>query len=422
MKTSKPSRARRRSERTGQAPVLEDAAREADRANPARCRGVGTELAGQLRDRSRGTPRRAARRRLRPPGRRAARRASGAGRRRAAPRPAGARTGSGAAGRSPAAISRSIAACASYSATSRRPRRLAAASKSRPADEATGALRPRATWVRTTPTSRGSRRARKLSARSPSRPRASAIPAPSAAPSASAPEQVAERHAVRPPHRERAAGQRRAPEAGHAPIADEVRDEELAAPERPVVAHPQPVVGDAEERRRDPVLGGARRDVRVMVLDGDPTIRGEPGNGVLRGEVLRVEIVRDDLRLQGQEPGEVGQAVGECAVRGEVLEVAVVGRDVRPPAAREREGVLQLRPDREDRARRRDRAAGSPRGRGRARAGPAIRARPPPASRSRRSGPGSRGRASGTHPRGPRAGRPRRRRRWPAARRPGFPT
>ena len=96
--------------------------------------------------------------------------------------------------------------------------------------------------------------------------------------------------------------------------AAQVREEDLAAPERAVVAHAQAVVGHAEERARDPVLRGARRHVRVVVLDGDPLPGREPLQGVLGGQVLRVEVVDDDLGLQGEEPRQVGEAVRERAV------------------------------------------------------------------------------------------------------------
>ena len=89
--------------------------------------------------------------------------------------------------------------------------------------------------------------------------------------------------------------------------------------------------------------------MRVVVLDGDPLCDGEPLYRVLRGEVFRVEVVHDDLGLQGQQPREVGQAVRERPVRGQVLEVTVVGRDVRPAAAGQRERVLELCPHREER-------------------------------------------------------------------------
>ena len=52
----------------------------------------------------------------------------------------------------------------------------------------------------------------------------------------------------------------------------------------------------------------------------------------------------------------MGEPVRERAVRGQVLEVAVVRGDVRPGAAGERERVLELRPDGEQR---RGRATGS---------------------------------------------------------------
>ena len=168
-------------------------------------------------------------------------------------------------------------------------------------------------------------------------------------------EEVAERHPPRPADRERAARHRRPPEAGHAPVAEQVGDEDLAAPERPVVAHPEPVVGDADVRLGEAVLGGARGDVGVVVLDRDPALGRVSPDGVLRREVLGMEVVHHDLRLDGEESREVGEAVREGPVGRQVLQVAVVRRDVGPPAAGERERVLELRADGEQRTRRRDR-------------------------------------------------------------------
>ena len=103
------------------------------------------------------------------------------------------------------------------------------------------------------------------------------------------------------------------------------------------------------------MLGGAGRHVRVVVLDGDALAGREPLQGVLGGQVLGVEVVDDDFRLQGEEPREVGEPVREGAVGREVLEVAVVGRHVGAPAAREGERVLELGAHGEQRHRRRDR-------------------------------------------------------------------
>ena len=168
-------------------------------------------------------------------------------------------------------------------------------------------------------------------------------------------QQVAERHPPRPLHREGAARHRRATEAREPAVADEVRGQDLAAPQRPVVAHPQAVVGDADERLRDAVLGRARGDVCVVMLDRDPPPGRESGHRVLGGQVLGVEVVSDDLGLQGQQPLQVRQPVGEGPVRGQVLQVAVVRRDVGPAPAGQGEGVLQLGPHRQERPLRRDR-------------------------------------------------------------------
>ena len=62
-----------------------------------------------------------------------------------------------------------------------------------------------------------------------------------------------------------------------------------------------------------------------------------------------MEVVGDDLGLEGEQPPKVRQAVGERQVRRQVLEVAVVGRDVGPPPAGQGERVLQLGADRQDR-------------------------------------------------------------------------
>ena len=109
--------------------------------------------------------------------------------------------------------------------------------------------------------------------------------------------------------------------------------------------------------------------MRVVVLDGDAPLGREARDGVLRGEVLRVEVVGDDLGLEREQPREVREAVRERAVRRQVLEVAVVRRHVGAAAARERERVLELGADGEERPPARRRAAAAAPGRSRGRAG-----------------------------------------------------
>ena len=271
MNTSKPSPASVAQQVRRQAPVLEHAARQTHDTHPGAIPRVGEDLPGHLRDR--GLER--GRQRARAPGRRhappAAPPASAAGRRPAGRRRGRAGTGAACRARSPAASSRSIAACASNSATSRIPSSAAAASNSRPADDATGALSERATCVRTSATSRGSRRPRNAAGGSVR----TGVDGRAAVDRLRA-QEVAQRHAVRLLDGERPAGHRRPPEPREPPVRAQVREEDLAAPERAVVAHAQAVVGDAQERTRDAVLRGARRHVGVVVLDGDALRR--PGS------------------------------------------------------------------------------------------------------------------------------------------------
>jgi hypothetical protein len=142
-------------------------------------------------------------------------------------------------------------------------------------------------------------------------------------------EQVAESHPVWTLHGQSPTRQRRLREAGQAPVPAQVGEQDLTTPQRAVIAHPQPVVGHTQERAADPVLGRARCHVRVMVLDGDPAVRGEPLERVLGREVLAMQVVGHELGLQREQPRQVRETVRERPVGGQVLEIAVVRRDVR---------------------------------------------------------------------------------------------
>ena len=89
----------------------------------------------------------------------------------------------------------------------------------------------------------------------------------------------------------------------------------------------------------------------MVMLDRDPAGRREPLDRVLGREVLRVEVVDDDLGLERQQPRKVGEPVGERPVGREVLEVTVVRRDVGTCAPGQRERVLELGAHREQRRR-----------------------------------------------------------------------
>ena len=83
--------------------------------------------------------------------------------------------------------------------------------------------------------------------------------------------------------------------------------------------------------------------MRVVVLDGDalhPVARQRVGGR----QVVRVQVVRDDLRRHREQPLEVRDAVLERAERLGVLEVADVVRDPGAAAAGQAERALELGP------------------------------------------------------------------------------
>jgi hypothetical protein len=102
------------------------------------------------------------------------------------------------------------------------------------------------------------------------------------------------------------------------------------------------------------VLGQARAEVRMVVLDRD-VLDALPGQRVGGREVVRVEIVHDNLGRDREQVLEVRHALGEGAERLDVLEVADVVRDPRAPPAGDAERALELRPAREHVASRRHR-------------------------------------------------------------------
>ena len=180
--------------------------------------------------------------------------------------------------------------------------------------------------------------------------------------------------------------------------AGEVGDQELASPQRAVEPVAETVEGHADRRPLHAVVGQAGGDVRVVVLDGDP-LDAVQLERVLGRQVLRMEVVRDDLGGDVEQPAEVRDALGEGAQGLEILQVADVLREKGVAPAHQAEGVLQLAAARQDGPRRRPRqeqrlrrvAAGAPDQRFRGRA-----SRVPP---SRPCGRGSAGRGSGRSPR-----------------------
>jgi hypothetical protein len=82
--------------------------------------------------------------------------------------------------------------------------------------------------------------------------------------------------------------------------------------------------------------------VRVVVLDPGQ-VHAVEVQRVFGGQVLRVQVVRDHLRLGVEQPPEMGDPLGEGPQGLEVLQVADVVRDERPVLHRQAERVLQLR-------------------------------------------------------------------------------
>ena len=91
------------------------------------------------------------------------------------------------------------------------------------------------------------------------------------------------------------------------------------------------------------MLGQAGREVRVVVLHADQAYAVQL-HRMLGGQVLRVKVVRHHLGLHGEQPLEVGDALGERAQGLPVLQIADVVPDPRAPALRDPEGVLLFRP------------------------------------------------------------------------------
>ena len=92
------------------------------------------------------------------------------------------------------------------------------------------------------------------------------------------------------------------PQVAGALEAREAAEQELAAPDRAVGAVAGAVV-DRAERLGRAVLGEHRREVRVVVLDAD--VVAVALERVLGRQVLRVQVVGDDLGLDREQPLEV---------------------------------------------------------------------------------------------------------------------
>ena len=201
--------------------------------------------------------------------------------------------------------------------------------------------------------------------------------------------QVGRGHPPGLPDRGRAAGHRDGGEVAAALVSGEVGHEELAAPDGAVGAVAGAVEGHPDDRAvlgRVAVVGQAGGDVGVVVLHADQ-VQALVGVGefqrVLGGQVLRVQVVRDHLRLDAEQPAEVRDALGERAQRLGVLQVPDVVRDEGVPPLGQAERVLELGAAGQHGAREaaRSRRAARGRSRGSGGAAPAGRGRCGPPSR-----------------------------------------
>ena len=170
-------------------------------------------------------------------------------------------------------------------------------------------------------------------------------------------------------------GSGRVPELRDPLVARQVGHQDLGAPHAAVVAVAGAVERDAEHPLRHAVLGHHRRDVRVVVLHHDRTPAPPPRRRRVR-EIGGVHVAHDDLgRDAGRARFWCAQRRPEVLERLEVVEVADVLADVGGRAVDERERVLEMRPDREQRHRARDweRTAAAARSRAHAGGTPARR-------------------------------------------------
>ena len=157
-------------------------------------------------------------------------------------------------------------------------------------------------------------------------------------------------HPPRLAHRGRAARHRHRAQRAGALVAAQVADEQLAAPDRAVVAESGAVEDRPDGRARDPLLGEARGQVGMVMLDADQC-HVVALERVLGRQVARMKIVGDESRHDREGPLEVLDALAVGGERRDVLEVADVMRDPGVRSARDAERGLLLGTARQQRAR-----------------------------------------------------------------------
>ena len=137
---------------------------------------------------------------------------------------------------------------------------------------------------------------------------------------------------------------------------DIVGEQNLAAPQRPVLAEPKSIEDDRQHRwriERNAVLGEATRDVGMMMGDADEQTAILAGTCLapLRREIIRVSIDGDERRRKAVQFAIVRQHPAIVGVSGRVLEVADVLRDDRAALANKADGRFEFRAHRHHRRR-----------------------------------------------------------------------
>src|SRR5689334_17816220 len=115
----------------------------------------------------------------------------------------------------------------------------------------------------------------------------------------------------------------------------EVSHKKLAAPEFSIETKPKPVKSNADHFPLDLVVGHAARDVRVMMLHSDLRRDVRERERKLRREILRMQIVSNDFRIDVKQLLVMFDAFGERTQRLEILEIADVMTHKRAVPARE---------------------------------------------------------------------------------------
>jgi len=130
-----------------------------------------------------------------------------------------------------------------------------------------------------------------------------------------------------------------------------VCDQQLAAPEGAVIAKAGAIEGNPQHRARDVVLGHHPQQVGVMVLHLEMgcTLILAIVLGPLMAEVARVAIRYQQLRLEIVEIAKGRQGLLEVLLHRQAVQVADIGAVDALAAEGQRQLVLLLRPDRQQR-------------------------------------------------------------------------